>query len=76
LADKKNIRTERQLKIVTKHQHRSYHQIIRVPEIRLVGKWLRESGFEEGKYVSITVENNKLTIVLNEEKADNKMYSS
>jgi toxic protein SymE len=76
LANKKNIKTNRQLKVVSKYQPRDYHQYVIVPEIRLVGKWLRESGFEEGKYVLITVENNKLTITLNEEKADNKVYSS
>jgi toxic protein SymE len=64
LAVKKNIKTERQLKVVTKYQYRSFHQVITVPEIRLIGKWLKESGFEEGKQVKVQVQNNKLTITL------------
>jgi hypothetical protein len=33
-----------------------------VPQIRLVGEWLRNTGFESGKYVVISGENGKLII--------------
>lgn len=70
MADKKNKYTARQLKVVSKFQTRANYQCIIVPEIRLVGKWLRESGFEEGKQVKVEVLNKKLIITLNEEKAE------
>ncbi len=61
---KKIIKKERQLKVLTKYQTRPFSEIIAVPEIRLEGKWLRASGFEEGKQVLVTVQKNKLTITL------------
>ena len=60
----------KKIKIQPKHRKRTYDEII-IPEIRIEGKWLKDSGFEEGRYVSVEVELNKLIITLNEEKADN-----
>lgn len=60
----------KKIKIQPKHRKRTYDEII-IPEIRIEGKWLKDSGFEEGKYVSVEVGLNKLTITLNEERADN-----
>jgi antitoxin component of MazEF toxin-antitoxin module len=34
-----------------------------MPEIKLSGKWLRESGFNEGQEVKVVVENQKLIII-------------
>ncbi|MEO9802658.1 MAG: SymE family type I addiction module toxin [Reichenbachiella sp.] len=68
MTDKKIKKGARQLKVVSKYQPRDYHQYAIVPEIRLCGKWLKESGFEEGMYVNIEVQNNRLIITLNEEK--------
>ena len=59
----------RKIKIQPKHRKRTYDEII-IPEIKMEGKWLKDLGFEEGKYVSINIQENKLTITLNEEKAD------
>ncbi len=73
MADKKNINNERLLKVVSKSQPRAYHHWISVPEIRLMGKWLGELGFEQGKYAKIQMHKNKIIITLEEEKkADNK----
>lgn len=33
-----------------------------VPQIRLVGQWLRNTGFESGQYVVISAQKGKLTI--------------
>jgi len=38
-------------------------------------KWLKKSGFDEGKFVSVHVQPNKLTITLKEEEADKTSYS-
>jgi toxic protein SymE len=54
---------ERQLKIGYKFQNRAYRQLVAIPEIKLSGKWLKESGFYEGQEVKIIVENGKLVIV-------------
>ena len=61
----------RKIKIQPKHRKRTYDEII-ITEIRIEGKWLKESGFEQGKYAFNHVQPNKLTITLNEEKADNR----
>lgn len=61
----------KKIKIQPKHRKRTYDEIV-IPEIKMEGKWLKEFGFEQGKYVSIHVKPNKLTITLNEEKADNR----
>lgn len=60
----------KKIKIQPKHRKRTYDEII-IPGIRIEGKWLKDSGFEEGKYVSVEVGLNKLTITLNQERADN-----
>mgnify|MGYP001627188721 CR=1 FL=1 len=54
---------ERQLKIGYTFQNRAYHQMVAMPEIKLCGKWLAESGFAEGQEVRIIVEYKKLIIV-------------
>lgn len=61
----------KKIKILPKHRKRAWDEIV-VPEIKMEGKWLKDSGFEQGKYVSVEIQQNKLTITLNEEKADNK----
>ena len=61
----------KKIKIQPKHRKRTYDEIV-IPEIKMEGKWLKDSGFEEGKYVSVQVQQNRLIITLNEEKADNK----
>lgn len=61
----------KKIKIQPKYRKRTWDEII-VPEIKIEGKWLEESGFEYGKYVSVNVQPNKLTITLNEERADNR----
>ena len=46
-----------------KFQNRAFHQMVMIPEIKLTGKWLKESGFEEGQYVKVIVEDKKLVIM-------------
>ncbi len=57
------MKTERKLKIHTKHQNRTY-KYITIPSIKLEGKWLEKLGFTEGKMVFVKQEKNKLTIIL------------
>ncbi|MFT5668104.1 MAG: toxic protein SymE [Vicingaceae bacterium] len=69
MAEKKNIKTTRLLKIISKTQPREYHKYVCVPEIKLVGKWLRNSGFKEGEFVKVEVRKKKIVITLDEEKS-------
>lgn len=57
---KKNQRT---IKISGKYQARAHEEII-VPEIKLSGKWLKESGFSSGRQVAVQVEKDRLVITL------------
>ena len=54
---------ERKLRVGYKYQNRAFHQMVMIPEIKLTGKWLKESGFEEGQDVKVTVADKKLVIV-------------
>jgi len=47
---------------------------IKLPEIRLCGKWLLECGFEIGHQIEITVQENKLTLTLVPDSAPEKDY--
>ena len=58
----------RHIKVYPKHESRAYSQYIIVPEIRLAGKWLMESGFEYGQNIKIEVENGKLVITKKEDE--------
>jgi len=57
----------RKLKVYSKFRTRTW-DYIKVPEIRLEGKWLKELGFEEGKEIKIEQRKNKLTITLTNKK--------
>lgn len=54
---------ERKLTIGYKFQNRVFHQMVQMPEIKLTGKWLKQSGFEEGQQVKVIVQDKKLVIV-------------
>ena len=54
---------ERKLTVGYKFQNRAFSQMVMMPEIKLTGKWLRESGFEEGQQVKVIVQEKKLVIV-------------
>lgn len=56
----------RKLKINRLVQFRARNRAVQVPEIRLSGKWLLDKGFEQGKNVTVTVQNKKLIITLDE----------
>ena len=58
---------QRQLKVYGKYFARSYYRIIIFPEIRLCGKWLRDTGFDCGKTVTVQYEKNKIIITVNGE---------
>lgn len=68
LINKKNINKERVLKINSKFQPRAYRNVVRVPEIRLTGKWLKNSGFEEGAQIKVEVRQKRIVITLLEEE--------
>jgi toxic protein SymE len=53
----------RKKKVYTKFQRRT-RDTIRIPEIRLEGKWLDKLGFKEGSEIVIQQELNKLTIMI------------
>ncbi len=53
----------RKLKIHTKYQTRRFGEV-KIPEIRLEGKWLDELGFKQGQTVIIELADNKLTITI------------
>jgi len=38
------------------------HYSIIFPEIRLIGKWLQDCGFQPGQHIEVTTEQNRLTI--------------
>jgi len=56
----------RKLKIHTKYQARRFGEV-KIPEIRLEGKWLDELGFKQGQTVTIELADNKLTITIDKE---------
>ena len=57
------MKKERKLTVGYKFQNRAFHQLVQMPEIKLTGKWLKESGFEEGQQVKVIVQEKKLVIV-------------
>ena len=52
----------------SRFQHRSY--TIRLPEIRLMGKWLEEAGFSRGHMLEVTCEQEQLTIRVSKAATD------
>jgi len=54
---------ERKIKVGYKYHDRAYRQSLILPEIKLSGKWLHESGFIQGQEIRIIVENQKLIVV-------------
>lgn len=59
----------RQLKVLSKFRARRWDDVF-VPEIRLIGKWLEELGFEQGKKVTVEQKKDKLIITLNNEEKE------
>lgn len=57
---------ERQLKIYPKYFARTNKDVI-LPEIRLCGKWLKESGFNSGQAVKVKYEMNKIVITIEDQ---------
>jgi toxic protein SymE len=55
---------ERKLKILPKFFPRSWSGYAVFPEIRLAGKWLQDIGFTCGRFVTITVQDNGITITM------------
>ena len=56
------MKNQRMLRVGYKYQNRAFQQMVMIPEIKLTGKWLKESGFEEGQNVKVVVQKNKLII--------------
>ena len=56
----------RSLKVVGQ----SGYQYRETPCIMLKGKWLKELGFQIGDYVSVSCEDGKMVITLDQEKAE------
>ncbi|MFT4092435.1 MAG: SymE family type I addiction module toxin [Niabella sp.] len=49
-------------KVTLYNLYYGYSSAARYPEIRLIGKWLADCGFQPGQYVDVAIEQNKLTI--------------
>lgn len=52
---------QRHIKVYPKYMQRTYKSII-VPEIRLSGLWLQESGFEYGQDITVETEKDRIII--------------
>lgn len=52
----------RNLTVSHKAFERAYRRLVFFPEIRLVGKWLLECGFEPGDKVLVTVRRNQIIL--------------
>ena len=61
----KKIEARRSVKVC----EQSGYQYKATPTITLKGQWLKEFGFEIGDYVSVSCENGRLVITLDEERA-------
>jgi toxic protein SymE len=53
--------TTKKIKLQPKYRILAYTQKI-VPELKVSGVWLEQNGFKAGETVSITIEENQLTI--------------
>lgn len=51
----------RKLKIHQKYRQLAYSQKL-VPELRLCGQWLEQSGFRIGEQVQVTIKNQEIII--------------
>ena len=52
----------RMLRVYSKARNCNRNQTSYVPELRLLGEWLKEAGFEIDGTVSVTVKQKELTI--------------
>ena len=57
----------RQLKVQPRLFERACKAQVVFPEIKLSGKWLQDIGFACGQMVVVALEQNKITITINEE---------
>jgi hypothetical protein len=60
----KNPNKQKQLTVSTRHLARQVG-FMAVPEIRLIGKWLSDLGFNSGEPVKLILKQNKILIVAN-----------
>ena len=60
----------RTLKVYSKSQERAYRRYTKIPEIRLMGKWLSKLGFREGMSIKIEEQDQKIIITLNDSLAN------
>ena len=58
----KNEKNERKLRVGYKYQQRAY-QMVKAPEIKLTGKWLKECGFKIGQDIKVQILEGKLVII-------------
>ncbi len=54
----------RKMRICNRYFDRKYGQQAVFPDIRLCGRWLKESGFTAGQYIHIAHEQHKIVITL------------
>lgn len=55
---------KRKLKVYERCFSRAYQDLAKFPEIRLIGKWLHNTGFHCGKNIAVHYEQNKIVITL------------
>lgn len=66
-SDKYQNNGQRKLKVYKKYVYTSLGIPVFFPEIRLLGKWLKDSGFKNGQSVIVSTEQNKITITIETE---------
>jgi toxic protein SymE len=58
---------KRHLKVYPKYFQRASFKVVIFPEIRLVGKWVQDLGFNSGEIITVYQEKNKITITLSDQ---------
>ena len=58
------------MKVYYKYFSRAFYKIVIFPEIRLAGKWLKETGFDCGDNIMVWHKKDKIIITKYKEKED------
>ena len=61
---------KRQLKVYYKHFDRAHAPSVTFPEIRLCGKWVRDTGFDCGQDITVSHKKDKIVITKGQEKKE------
>lgn len=59
-------------KILKRREKLAWNYMVTFPEIRLMGKWLQECGFEPGQEINIATASRKLVITIEPQREENE----